>query len=395
MVVRSPENQERLQTELELNLALLGSLATSRGYAAAEVEGRANATLELSRQLNDPQLQFSALMFKWAFHQIRRDLPSALQVAERLLESANEVRDPFMIVHASYASGSVSLYRGEIRAAVEKLENARSSYKPGPLRQAPQDPGVLSLTSLALAQWLSGYPDRALQTGAEAISLARHLAHPLTLATALSYQTLIHLCRHEAASALEIAEEACELALQRGFQYWNALASIYRGIAICALGKSDKAISAILEGIGSYRATNSELGAALIMVGLASSYLNANRIQEVLATVAQALASTEQTGARLSNAELYRLKGEALLRGGSSFEPEARSCFGAAIAIARSQEARAWQLRATRSLAQLLAQQDRRDEARAMLAEIYNWFSEGFDTADLKEAKVLLDKLNG
>jgi tetratricopeptide (TPR) repeat protein len=394
IVDRLPDNQERLQTLFNLNFALLGSLAASRGYATPEAESTASIALELAQRLNDPQLQFSASMFEWAFHQVRRDLPAALHIAERLLESANDVRDPFMIVHANYASGSVSLYRGEIRAAVEKLEIAQNSYKPGLLRQAPQDPGVLSRMSLALAQWVSGRPDRALRAGDEAISLARHLAHPLTLAFALTYQTVIYLCRREASSALEIAEEARDLALQRGFQYWNALASTYRGIALSAIGKADEGITVTLEGIGSYRATGSELGAALIMVGLASSYLNAGRIQEVLTTVAQGLATTRQTGARLSDAELYRLKGEALLRNGPGFELGARSCFESAIATARNQESKAWELRATTSLARVLAQQGRRHEARTMLAEIYGWFTEGFDTADLKEAKVLLDELS-
>jgi tetratricopeptide (TPR) repeat protein len=393
MVDRLSENQERLQTKLELNVAVLGSLATSRGFAVAEMEGAADATLELGRRVDDPQLQFLVMMFQWAFHQVRHDLPTALQIAERLLESANKVGDAFMIVHANYASGSVSLYRGEIRAAVEKLETARNSYKPRQLHREPQDPGVLSLSNLALAQWVSGHPDRVLQAGAEAISLARRLGHSPTLALALTYKILLHVCRREAAIALEIAEEARDLTLQRGFQNWNALASIYRGIVLSAMGKVDEGISAILEGIGSYRATGSELGAALIISGLASSYLIADRIQEVLATVAQGLATTQQTGARLSDAELHRLKGEALLKSGPSFEPEARSCFEEAIAIARSQEAKGWQLRATRSLARLLAQQGHRDEARAMLAEIYGWFTEGFDTPDLRDAKALLDEL--
>jgi hypothetical protein len=231
--------------------------------------------------------------------------------------------------------------------------------------------GVTSLSFLALAIWLSGYPDRALAASDEAIALGRHLAHPLSLAVALTYRALLHLCRREAASALEMAEEAHSLTLQLGFQYWSALASAYRGIAIAAMARPDEVISAILEGIGSYRATGSELGAALIMVGLASSYLNADRTEEVLTTVAQGLANTERTGARLSNAELYRLKGEALLRSKSDFEREAHSCFETAIATALSQGARAWQSRATTSLARLLTMQGHRGEAEDTRA--YLW----------------------
>jgi hypothetical protein len=259
MLIQLPADRERAHMELELRLALLGSLARKSGYASPEVEAVNRATLELSRQLNDPQLQFPALMFEWAFHQMRRDLENAAQSAERVLRLANEARDPWMIVHGYYASGSVSLFRGEIGAAVQKLKSSRSSYKPGPLRQAPQDPGVMSLSSLALAQWVSGYLDRALQTGDEAISLARHLAHPLSLALALTYQILVHLCRREAARAIEIAEEERRLTYQHGFQYWSALAFIYRGIAIADVGRPQEGIRRILEGIDSYRATGSDL----------------------------------------------------------------------------------------------------------------------------------------
>jgi len=392
-LLQLPENRERIQMELELRLALLGSLATSRGYAAPEVETSNRAALELSAQLNDPELQFPALMFDWAFHQMRRDLETAAQTAQRVLQLANRAGDPFMIVHGNYASGAVSLFRGEIGAAVEKFEHARTVYKPRQLRQEPQDPGVVALSFLSLALWLAGYQDQALGVSNEAMSLARQLGHPLSLAVALTYRALLHLCRREAARALEISEEAQKLTYQRGFQYWSALASTYRGIAIAHTARRDEGISIILEGIGSYRATGSELGAALIMVGLGSSYLNADRIEEVLTTVAQGLANTERTGARLSNAELYRLRGEALLRSKPSYEREAHSSFETAIATARGQGARAWQLRATTSLTRLLAKQGRRGEARVMLAEIYNWFTEGFDTADLQEAKALLDEL--
>jgi tetratricopeptide (TPR) repeat protein len=395
LLIQLPENRARMEMELELRLALLGSLGASRGYGSPEVESLNRITVELSDRLNEPELQFPALMFDWAFHQMRRDLETAAQSADRLLELANRAGDPFMIAHGDYARGAVFLFRGEIPAAVEKFEHARKIYQQQPLRQAPQDPGVTSLSFLALALWLSGYPDRALDASGEALSLARRLGHPLSLAVALTYRSLLQLCRREATGALEIAEEACSLASDRGFQYWSALASTYRGIALADMARHDEGISAILDGVGSYRATGSELGAALIMVGLASSYLKADRSEEVLTTVAQALANTCRTGARLSNAELYRLRGEALLKRNSTFEREAHVCFETAIATATNQQAKAWQLRATTSLARLLAKQGRRNEAHSMLTEIYTWFIEGFDTADLKEARALIDQLSG
>jgi class 3 adenylate cyclase/predicted ATPase len=394
MSIRLPITRERTQLELELHLALLRSLTTTRGYAAPEVESSHRATLELSTKLEDPQLQFPALMFDWAFHQMRRDLENAARSAERVLQVATKVGDPLMLVHANYASGAVFLFLGEIRVAVQKLDQAARFYKPQPLTQEPQDPGVTALSFLALAQWLAGFPDTAMNESDHAISVARGLSHPPSLALALTYRALLHLCRREPGNALEIAEEACSLTSDHGFQYWNALASTYRGIAIAYLGRHEEGISGILQGIAAYRATGSELGAALIMVGLASSYLNAGRIEEVLGTTAQGLANTERTGARLSNPELLRLRGEALLRRAPTSASEPHSCFETAIAAARNQEAKAWELRATMSLGRLLASQGRREEAHSMLSEIYKWFTQGFDTADLKEAKALLDELS-
>ncbi|HJU11739.1 MAG TPA: adenylate/guanylate cyclase domain-containing protein, partial [Candidatus Binataceae bacterium] len=394
MLIRLPENRERERTELELRLALLRSLVTTKGYAAAELEDLNRITVELSGQLNDPRLHFTALMFDWAFHQMRRDLESAARSAERALQLANEAADPFLLVHGNYASGVLFLFRGEVGEAIERLEQARQVYQPRPLQDEPQDPGVTSLAFLSLTLWIGGYPDRALSASDEALALARRIAHPLSLAAALTYRALLHLCRREPADAAQSGEEAHDLTTRHGFQYWSALSSTYRNVAIAEMARDGERIADIVESISSYRATGSGLGAGLIMVGLASSYLNAGRTEQVLATVAQALANTERTGAKLSNAELYRLKGEALLRIKSSFAQEARSCFEMAITTARHQQARAWQLRAATSLARLLAGQGRREEARPILAEIYGWFSEGFDTADLQEAKMLLDHLS-
>ena len=216
----------------------------------------------------------------------------------------------------------------------------------------------------------------------------------MSLAFALSYGAMLQLCHRDPEAAHELADEAHRVAMEHGFRYWSALGSTYRGIAQAALGRTEEGIAATLAGIESYRATGSALGAAAVVVGLVSSYLKAGQADEALRAAEQALSAIEHSGARMSEAELYRLKAQALLAGGAPFEAQAQAAFEKAITIAREQQARSWELRATMSLARLLDKQDRRDEARAMLADIYNWFTEGFDTADLKDAKALLDELN-
>ncbi|MGH7913193.1 MAG: hypothetical protein ACREPW_00900, partial [Candidatus Binataceae bacterium] len=395
MLARAPSlDQEGMRREAALRLALIGSLVANKGYAAPEIDESVRRALELSSALGDLDLHFSALMFAWAFHQVRRDLERASETSRELIELAERARAPGMVVHANFASGAVSVFRGKLCDARATLERAVAIHDPPPVAGMPQDPRVASLSFLSLALWLLGYPAAAVEMIGEAVGRARGLGHPMSLAFALSYGAMLQLCRRDPATALGLAEEARKIAMEHGFHYWSALGSTYRGIAQAALGRTEEGIAETLAGIDSYRATGSALGAAAVIVGLVSSYLKAGLADEALKAAEQALSVIAQTGARMSEAELYRLKGEALLGSGATFEAQAQACFERAIAIAREQTARSWELRATTSLAQSLARTGRREEARAMLTKIYGWFTEGFDTADLKNARALLDQLN-
>ena len=391
-LARLPEDRARTQTEVELRLALLGSLSAVKGYAAPELGELLRRTLELSSAAGAPELHFPALMFAWAFQQTRRDLAGAEEASKELLQLAEQSRDPGMIVHANFASGAVSLFRGQLSTAREKLEQAIAIENPPPLRGAPQDPDVAALSLLSPTLWFLGYPDGALKTHEEALARARRLGHPMSLAFALTYGTLLYLCRRAPERALELAQEVCGLAAAHGFRYWSSLGANYRGIALSALGREQEGIAETLAGIDSYRATGSALGAAAVMVGLVTSYLRCGLTDQALGVAGQALATIGQTGARLSESELCRLKGEALRA--SAAPHEAQACFERAIEVAREQNAKSWELRATISMARLLDKQGKREEARAMLSDIYGWFTEGFDLADLKDAKALLDELN-
>jgi predicted ATPase len=203
---------------------------------------------------------------------------------------------------------------------------------------------------------------------------------------------LLYLCLREPEHALELAQEACGLAASHGFHYWESLATSYHGIALSGLGREQEGIAETLAGIDSYRATGSELGAAAVMVGLVTSYFRSGQTDQALETANRAITSIEQTEARLGEAELRRLKGETLLVNAKSLE--AQACFERAIEIARKQSAKSWELRATMSLARLLRDSGRRGEARATLAKIFSWFTEGFDSADLEDARALLDRLD-
>jgi predicted ATPase len=303
---------------------------------------------------------------------------------------------------------------------------------------------VSCLSEPALVLWYLGYPDQALRKSQEALTRARELAHPYTLAFALNWAAVVHQHRGEGQAVQERAEAQIGLASEQGFPDWLAWGTIWRGWALAEQGQEEEGIAQMLQGLAALRATGAEIVRPYWLALLAEAYGKAGQVKEGLNALAEALAQVGQTGERIWEAELYRLGGELSLRMGegekgragdqrknrrtgdgenrgegegsgfplsdspiprfpdSSSEsspilpfphssPEA--CFLKAIEIARRQQAKSLELRATMSLARLWKEQGKKDAARQMLAEIYGWFTEGFDTADLKEAKALLETL--
>jgi predicted ATPase len=262
-----------------------------------------------------------------------------------------------------------------------------------------QDPGVTCRAVAAWVLWLLGYPEQALTRSQEAVSIARELTHLPSLALALGFASHFHLFRREGKAAQERAEAALTLSTDRGFTVWLASGTILRGWALAEQGQGKEGITQIRQGLAAYRATGSEISRPYYLTLLAEAYGKVGQPGEGLTTLAEALAVVDNTGERWWEAELYRLKGELTLQSKvqsprPKVEEEAEECFQKAIDIARRQQAKSLELRAVMSLARPWQQQGKREEARQMLAEIYGWFTEGFDTADLKEAKTLLEQLS-
>jgi predicted ATPase len=183
------------------------------------------------------------------------------------------------------------------------------------------------------------------------------------------------------------------ISTEHGFIFWLAEANILHGWAMAEQGRNEEAIAHIQEGLAAFRAAGAEAERPQNLSLLAHACMKTGRLDDGLSALTEALAVADEREARVFEAETHRLKGELLLKQDDSNAAEAQNCFARAIEIARKQSAKSWELRATTSLARLLAKHGRRDEACAMLAEIYNWFTEGFDTADLKDAKALLEEL--
>jgi predicted ATPase len=385
LVQRLPESK-RIQREVSLQLAVGPALLAVKGWGAPEAERAYIRARELCERGDPPEL-FQALLGLWYVYLVRAQYGMAHEFAEQLLRRAQSEDDPTQLMYAHHALGETSLFTGRLFPAREHLEMALSLYnrerrQPLIFRYHGFDIGVWILSSAAWTLWQLGYPDQALKRGNEALALAHTLSHPLSVATAGGSFGTLRQFRREVREAHETAEGVVALCAEHGFSDWLALATILRGWAMAEQERNEEGIEQIREGMAAYRATGSEHGRPYFLTLLAEACMEAGRLDEGLNALTPTL-----------GAEMHRLKGELLLRQDSSNTAKAWNCFQRAVEISRKQSAKSWELRATTSLARLLAKQGRRDEARTMLAEIYGWFTEGFDTPDLKDAKNLLDEL--
>ena len=256
-----------------------------------------------------------------------------------------------------------------------------------------QDPGATGLARLAHILYLLGYPDQALGKSLKALAHARKLSQPFTLAWVVGSVGGIHARRGEFEEAEQLWAEQVALCAEHNFPSLLASGIVGRAMAMVEQGRGHEAISRIRDGLEASPAAHAMPEQLAYLLRLAYAYRRLRWSKEGLAAVVQALKFVDETGSPVGGADLYYLQGEMLLMEDTNNESEAEHCYRAAIEIARTQGARTKELEATTSLARLLARQGRRDQARSMLAEIYGWFTEGFDTADLKDAKALLDEL--
>jgi predicted ATPase len=256
-----------------------------------------------------------------------------------------------------------------------------------------EDVGVICHSTTAWTLWSLGYPDQGLARSHEAVTLAQQVAHPFSLVLALSAAALFHQMRREERCTQERAEAAHILAKEQGFPFWMAMSSLLRGWALAHQGQGKEGIAQISQSLSAFRATGAEVNQSYFLALLAEAHGTLGEPEAGLTVLTEALTFMDTTGERVWEPELYRLRGELLLQQNSNNEAEAETCFQHAISIAQNQSAKSWELRATTSLARLWQQQGKRQDAHDLLAPVYNWFTEGFDTPDLQDAQALLDAL--
>jgi class 3 adenylate cyclase/tetratricopeptide (TPR) repeat protein len=387
LLQKLPDSPARDQRELRLQLVCAQALIPLKGFDAAEVERACIRARELCKRLGDPPELFAATVGLWYVYYLRGDWQTAYELAEQLLRLGQSSDDSTRLMLAQGPMGDTLASMKEFRRAREHLEMGVSLYdheRHQRFRGTGVDPGVNDLSYLAVVLWSLGYPDRALDRGNKALALANASSHPHSLAFARSFVGRVHQYRGETLIGQKIAEDQIAQSAKHGFSHWLAQGTCERGAALAAQGHNEEGIVQMREGLAALRANAAR---PQFLWRLAQACMKTDRFDEGLSALREALAITGE------DSDVHRVKGELLLAQDHSRIAEAQKCLEWAIELARKHSARSVELRATMSLAQLLAKQGRREEAHTILAEIYSWFTEGFDTADLKDAKALLDEL--
>jgi class 3 adenylate cyclase/predicted ATPase len=394
-----PKTPEHVQQELILQLTLGTPLIASKGNASLEVEKAYTRARELCQQLGETPQLFPTLSGLWRFYFVRAELKVALELGEQLLRLAQSAQQSELLLAAHLALGYTLVTLGELAPAREHLQQGLVLYNPEQHRAHAhmygQDPGMACLSHLAWALWMLGYPDQALNRSQAAITLARGLSHPHSLVFALYCAAALHQFRREAQATRDLADATITVSTEQGFAFFLATATVLQGWACAQQGQAEMAVTQMHRSLAGMRAMGAEFERPHFLALLAEAYEEMGQIDEGLNTLVEAIAAANKTEERLYEAELYRLKGQLTLQR-KVHEPkskaeEAEACFFKAIDIARKQQAKSFELRAAVSLACLWRSQGKREEARLLLSDIYGWFTEGFDTNDLQQAKALIE----
>jgi class 3 adenylate cyclase/predicted ATPase len=390
-----PDAVSRQQRELELQIALGRALIATRGYAAPEVGETYIRARILCERLNQPSQIVPVLFGQWVHYVVKGQLQQARLLATEVLRWGEAGTDAAAISNAYRLSGVTCFHLGELSTARAHLKQALARFDPAhrPFHAsfAVTDFRVNVLTYLSLDLFCLGYLDRACVRSEEAIEEARQLQHSYSIAHSLSQACWVDWAAHSREELKKRTGAAIAVSAEHCFPYNLAVGTIFGAWAMAASGQTTEGIALLREGLAAYQATGAMLFVPFFLTLLADAQVKGQHPDEALGHLAEAECLLAETDERWAEAELYRVRGELLCADGDTITAE--GCFRKAISVARQQRAKFWELRAATSFARLRRDQARRTEARDLLAPVYGWFTEGFDTPDLKKAKALLDEL--
>lgn len=398
---RLPEGKDRNQRELRLQAALAAPLVATTGWGSAEAERAYARALALGEASADDVQRFLLTRRVITFHVSRAELRAASALCPRLHAIASHEQDSSLLLLAHQQEAIVLYYLGRPAEALAHYERAVALHDPARhaelLHVHGEDLGVLTRIWMHWALWLAGHPDRALERSTEAIAIANAIRHPFSRAYALLWAAVLRLLRREPKQAHDLASAAMEIGLDQGFTFHAGAGRAIRAMALVEprqpVSVVDAAVQEFQRAIGEISSTGIEVTKPKILGLLADTFLRVGRLDEANAVAIAAAAAAQRTEQPFWNADLERILGEVALGRSAGARPEAERRFRDAIEIARTQKARALELRAATSLARLLGEDGRREDARAVLAPIYGSFDEGLELPDLREARVLLAEL--
>ena len=393
---RLPAAVDTSKMELGLCLALGIPLMATKGPAAREVGELYDRARELSHTVGDKAEQFRVLRGLARIYLVRAEFRKARELGEQLLELAEGCGDPAALLGAHYALGSALCFIGEFQEADKHLTEGIALYDPllhraDALVHGALDAGVGCLVFGAHTLWYLGYADQALRRAERSLALAKDLAHPYSLTGAQVFAAWVHMLRGEPEAAIQCAEAGIALAREQGLSLYLALGTMLRGWAISR--DRPEAIEQIRHGLDAFQSSGGQMASPLALTVLAEHDGNHGKANEGLELIAKALQSARLTGEGSYEAEMHRIRGELLLKIDPGNVGEARACFEQAIAVAQRQRSKMLELRASTSLSRLLEKSGAQEEARDTLVKVLDWFTEGHDTADLREARTLADTL--
>lgn len=390
-----PDTPERFQKELAMQLSLGSSLMATRGYAAPEVGRALTRARNLCQHIGETPQLFPVLFALAGFYGIGGEYRTARELAEKMLRLAERTEDPLHTAIANLQLGYLLLHMGEFTQAQAPLEHMIHFYNPEQHSSLAfiygSDPGVYALGWTAWTLLFLGYPDQALKRSKEAIALAQKLDHPFSLTFALNAAgNFVNRILRKVRASREYSNEVMRLSREKGFVFYQGLALFDQGLMRVEEGQMNEGIAQMHKGLGVLQAAGTEAYRTYCLSFLADAYRKAGKVEEGLKVLTEALALVEKSDERFFEVELHRVKGELLLM---QDKAQAERCFRRAIDIARRQKAKFFELRTVMNLSRLLQEQGKQKEARKLLADIYGWFTEGFDTPILKEAKAHLEEL--
>ena len=390
--------------QVKLQVALANALMHTKGFASPETKAAVEQARLLIEQAEargeppeDPLLLFSVLYGGWVASYIAFNGDTLRDLARQFLALAEKQSStsPLMIGHR--LMGTSLLSTGDAAKARSHLSQGLALYDPAEHRflatRFAQDLRVSILSYRSFASWSLGYPDSAANDADQVLKEGREIGHAATLIYALWHVSVTEMFCGNYAKASVHLEEAVALAGEKGALFWKALATVFRGCVFALAGDASKAIQVAMSGMAMYRSTGARVFLPLCLSYLAYAYAELNKLDDASRCLNEAMTGIDATKETWHEVEVNRIAGEIALRSPQRDVAKAQSYFERALAVARQQQAKSWELRAAMSMARLWRDQGKPQQARELLAPVYGWFTEGFDTRDLKEAKALLDEL--